>query len=223
MPRPAALATVFGVAALVAACETDSPPQLHDVVVTGVLDERIGYFYGEPRAFVLAGREVALTAPGPETPRPPLAVPNALEVDGMAFVREDVEPPQRPPVEVRLIPLTTDLQMRTLDETRAVLYFDGTGWFVLGQDDPAGLDVRVTPRPRSQRLRGFGELTVAEADALATYLEGLGDRLVVAFATADDTPRRTVDGLAEYRATAVHVQRGLDVDQAAFRPAPRTV
>jgi hypothetical protein len=81
------------------------------------------------------------------------------------------------PVEVRRIPLTTDLQMRTERETRAVLYYDGSAWLTLGEFDPAGLDVRVTPRPRFGALRGLGELTNAEADALARVLEDLGEPL----------------------------------------------
>jgi hypothetical protein len=124
---------------------------------------------------------------------------------------------------VRRIPLTTDVQLRTLTATRAVLYFDGNAWFVLGEDDQAGLDVRVTPRPRNARLRGLGELTLAEADAIAAYLEGLGEPLVVSVLEGDDVPRRSVDGVAEYRATALHVQTGLATDESAFRPAPRTV
>lgn len=222
MPRLRPIVPLLALATLLAACETDSPPQLHDLIVTGVLDERLGYFYGEPRPFAMAGRELELAQPEPGTPQAPLTVPGALRVDGAPALREPVDPPEGAPVTVRRIPLTTDLQLRTEVETRAILYYDGDAWFVLGLDDPAGLDVRVTPRPRTQRLRGLG-MTVAEADALATYLEGLGERLVVTVATEADTPRRAVDGLAEYRATALHVQRGIDVDQAAFRQAPRTV
>jgi hypothetical protein len=203
------------------ACQPDSPPQLHDVVVTGVLDERLTYLYGEPRSFAIEGRTVELSAPEPGATRLPLAVAAALRVDGEAFLRSPVEPPETSPVEARRVPLTTDLLLRTRAETSAVLYFDGNGWFLLGQDDPAGLDTRVTPRPRSQRLRGLGALTLAEADALADELERVGDPLVVAVLA--DPPRRSIDGLAEYRVTALHVQRGLDLETAAFRPAPRTL
>jgi hypothetical protein len=54
MPRLAPLA-VPALLLMLVACDADSPPQLHDVIVTGVLDARITYFYGEPRSFVLEG------------------------------------------------------------------------------------------------------------------------------------------------------------------------
>jgi hypothetical protein len=208
---------------LLMACEADSPPQLHDITVTGVLDERLTYLYGEPRVFAIEGTEFTLAAADPDAPPDPLAVGAALRVDGQPVLRAAAEPPDRPPVVARRIPLTTDVQLRTLDETSAILYYDGAAWFVLGQDDPAGLDTRVTPRPRSQRLRGLGQLTVAEADVLAAYLEAQDAPMVVTIAAEANTPRRSIDGLAEYRATALHVQLGLETDAAAFRPAPRTV
>jgi hypothetical protein len=171
---------------------------------------------------VIDGQTVALSVPEPGALRPPLAVTGSLSVDGEPFQRNPVEPIPAP-VDVRRIPLTTDVQVRTVSDTRALLYYDGNAWFVLGEDDQAGLDVRVTPRPRSARLRGLGELTLMEADAIADYLESLDGPLVVSVLLGDDVPRRTVDGLAEYRASALHVQMGLATDPTAFRPAPRTV
>jgi hypothetical protein len=222
MPRLAPLA-VPALLLMLVACDADSPPQLHDVTVTGVLDARITYFYGEPRSFVLEGRELTLGAVDPDAPPDPLGVFAALRVDGAPYLREHAEAPDPVPVQVQRIPLTTDLQLRTVTATRAVLYYDGASWFTLGQDDPARLDVRVTPRPRGQRLRGLGQLTVSEADALADHLESLGEPLVGIVLDAGDTPTRSVDGVAEYRSTAIHVERGIGVDVTAFRPAPRTV
>ena len=212
----------LAVLALLVACEPDAAPQLHDVTITGVLDQRLSYLYGEPRSFVLEGETVVLEAVDAGALRVPLAVTGALLVDGERFLRTDVTPPPAP-VDVRRIPLTTDVQVKTEAATRAILYFDGNAWFVLGEDDQAGLDQRVTPRPRNARLRGLGELTLAEADAVATYLEGLDEPLVVAVLQGDDVPRRAVDGLAEYRATALHVQTGVSTDASAFQPAPRTL
>jgi len=213
---------IMAVLTLLVACEPDAAPQLHDVTVTGVLDARISYLYGSPRSFTIEGTQVELAAPDPAGARPPLAVTGSLAVDGEPFLREVAEPVDAP-VDVRRIPLTTDLQVRTLAVTRAVLYFDGNAWFTLGEDDQAGLDLRVTPRPRSARLRGLGELTLNEADVLAAYLESLGEPLVVSVLADGDVPRRSVDGLAEYRSSALHVQTGLATDAGAFRPAPRTV
>jgi len=216
------LLAALAVLVLLVACEPDAAPQLHDVTITGVLDQRLSYFYGEPRSFALEGETVVLEAVDPGAQRLPLAVTGALLVDGERFVRTDVTSPPAA-VDVRRIPLTTDVQVRTEAATRAIVYYDGNAWFVLGEDDQAGLDQRVTPRPRNARLRGLGELTLAEADAVATYLEGLDEPLVVAVLQGDDVPRRAVDGLAEYRATALHVQTDVSTDPSAFQPAPRTL
>lgn len=207
---------------LLVACEPDAAPQLHDITITGVLDARLSYFYGEPRSFTLEGQSVELTTADPTAPRAPLSVTGSLWVDGESVLRSDVTT-RAAPVEVRRIPLTTDVQVRTLEATRAVVYYDGAAWFVLGEDDQAGLDLRVTPRPRSARLRGLGELTLAEADAIADELERLDSPLIVSVLQGPDVPRRSVDGLAEYRASALHVSTGLQTDQSAFRPAPRTL
>jgi len=208
--------------ALLAACDPDAAPQLHDVTITGVVDARLTYVYGEPRSFTLDGETVTLAAADPDALRVPLSVTGSLRIDGEPFLRAPVDPVPAP-VDVRRIPLTTDVQVRTIASTRALLYYDGNAWFILGEDDQAGLDLRVTPRPRSGRLRGLGELTLMEADTIATYLESLGEPLVVSVLGGADVPRRSVDGLAEYRASALHVQTGLATDAGAFRPAPRTV
>ena len=223
--RPPATRAVLAIAltsAVLAACATDSAPDLHDLTVTGALDERITWIYGTPRAFTLDGVERNLEAPGDAPTLDPWAVPSALWVDGAATLRAEATP-LAAPADVRRIPLTTDLQLRTTRATRALLYYDGSSWLELGVFDPAGLDVRVAPRPRVGGLRGLGELTASEADALQRVLEDLNEPLVVAFLEGDDVPRRAVDGTGEQRATAVFVSVGLATDAAAFRPSPRDV
>lgn len=222
-PATRAAAALAAVAVLLGACATDPAPDLHDLTVTGALDLRVTWLYGTPRAFVLDGAERALEAPGDAATLDPWAVPDALWVDGAPTVRAEVAAGAAAPPDVRRIPLTTDLQLRTERPTRALLYFDGSAWLELGTFDPGGLDVRVTPRPRVGALRGLGELTPAEADALRRNLEDLGQPLVVAFLDAAEVPRRAVDGVAEQRATAVHVTAGVPTDAAAFRPTPRDV
>ncbi len=215
-----ALAT-FGL--VLSACEVDTAPELHELTVSGALERRVTWLFGEPRTFLIEGVERVL-APAPDEPSvDPWYLPTALWIDGAPAWVETTVAMVADPVEVRRIPLTTDLQMRTVRETRAVLYFDGSAWLTLGEFDPAGLDVRVTPRPRFGALRGLGELTNAEADALTRQLEGLGQPLVVAVLTGGEVPRRAVDGVAEAWATAVHVVAGVPTDVGAFRPAPRDV
>lgn len=216
-----ALIAVFGLA--LSACEVDPAPQLHELTLSGALERRVTWLYGEPRRFVVEGQERVLEAGDAGPSLDPWFIAAALSIDGEPAWVEDEVPAVEAPVEVRRIPLTTDLQMRTTRETRAVLYFDGSAWLMLGEFDPAGLDVRVTPRPRFGGLRGLGELTNAEADALTGVLADLGQPLVVAVLAEPEVPRRAVDGVAEARATAVHVTAGLPTDLGAFRPAPREV
>ena len=208
---------------VLSACEADPAPQLHELTVTGALERRVAWFYGEPRAFVFEGEERSLSVAEAGPTLDPWAVPAALRIDGEGAWVDAPAAPVEAPVAVRRIPLTTDLQMRTERETRAVLYFDGSAWLTLGEFDPGGLNVRVTPRPRLAALRGLGELTNAEADALRRVLEDLGEPLVVSVLAEPEVPRRALDGLAEQRATAVHVTAGVPTDAGAFRPAPREV
>ncbi len=213
---------IVAVAVVLSACEPDAAPELHDLTVTGAIDQRVTWLYGAPRAFTLEGVERELTTPSEDLTVDPWAVPDALWIDGAPALTQDVEGGPAP-VEVSRIPLTTDLQVRTRRETRALLYYDGSAWLELGTFDPAGLNVRVTPRPRLGGLRGLGELTAPEAAALRGVLEDLGGPLIVAVLTGDDVPRRAVDGTAEQRSTAVHVVAGVETDTSAFRPTPRDV
>lgn len=228
-PPPSPFRAAVWVGALtvaLAACATDPAPSLHDLTVAGALDVRVTWLYGVPRSFELDGQVRSLEAPADGVTLDRWAVEDALWIDGAPALTAPAAADAvaaAAPAEARRIPLTTDLQLRTVRETRALMYYDGSVWLELGNFDPAGLDVRVTPRPRVGGLRGLGELTADEADALQRVLEDLGQPLLVAFLTGEDVPRRAVDGTEEQRATAVHVTVGLETDEAAFRPTPRDV
>ena len=117
------------------------------------------------------------------------------------------------------IPLTTDMQVAANQPVGTVVYFDGTGYLELLTESAANVQQRVVPRPRLNRLRGLGELTNAEADALAASFEARGQPFVVAVLPTDDLPARTVDGLEEYRRTGLYVQAEVGTDAQAFRPS----
>jgi hypothetical protein len=214
---------IFSMSMLVvlAGCRTDPAPDVHELTLFGEFEQRVAWFYGEPRVFPLAGSELRLDVPLLGEATAEWFVASALSVDGGPALIDRPSTSFEPPVEVRRIPLTTDLQMTTVRFTQAVLYFDGKAWFTLGTFDPAGLSLRVTPRPRLAGLRGASELTNAEADALQRLLEAKGTPLVVSFLAAGDVPRRAIDGVAEARASAVHISTTIETDVAAFRPAPR--
>jgi hypothetical protein len=223
LSRVARFGWLLLIGGVLSACRVDPAPQMHELTIAGAIEQRITWFYGEPRSFTLAGvaRELA-SPPAPRPPHPWFAI-GALWVDGEAAVVEALESGIDAPAILRRIPATSDLQLSTQRETRALLYYDGNFWFTIGEFDPAGLSVRVVPRQRFGGLRNLGELTSSEAEALRQVLERLGGPLVVAFLTDAEVPRRVVDGVAEARATAIHVTQGVEIDPNAFRPAPRDV
>lgn len=203
---------------LVVACAPDAQPTLHDVYLYGLDDTNVRYsfFYGAPTEFEVDGATLTLTEGDTDEP---FAVPNALLVDGAPYATAPLEPLE-PPVTAARIPLTTSLQVRTRAAVGEVVYFDGGMWLSLLPEAAAGLDRRVAPKPRIGRLRGLGELTSREADALADFLEQGGSALVVAELPDDAYPDRTVDGLSEYLATGIYVQDGIPVDPSAYEAPP---
>lgn len=208
-------------AVLVAACAPDAQPSLHDVYVYGHegRDVRYSYFYGNPTTFALEGRTVTLEDGSSDDP---LAVSGALLVDGEPYLSAPVDAIPAP-VDVARIPLTTDLQVRTSAPVTELVYFDGSAWLTLLRDAGAGLDRRVAAKLRIGRLRGVGELTAAEADALSDWLAQAGRPLVVAALPEDALPDRSLDGLSEYLATGLYVQDTVAVDPTTFRPPAQDV
>ena len=220
---PVRFAWLLVVGGVLAACRVDPAPQLHELTIAGALEQRVAWFYGEPRSFSYEGVERTLALPPAPRPPHPWTATGALWVDDEAALVTPLEPSVEAPVALRRIPATSDLQLSTSRETSAIVYFDGAVWFTVGEFDPAGLNVRVVPRQRIGGLRNLGELTVSEADALRRVLEGLGGPLVVTFLAEPEVPRRAVDGVAEARSTAIHVAQGIEVDPNAFVAAPRDV
>ena len=191
---------------LLAGCAPQSGPKLHDVYVYGALNARLSYLYGSPRAFGLDGKQVKLTQ-GNTTGT--YAVNGALLVDGKPFVRTALTPPDPVPVVVSHIPLTTDLQLKVNRDVEQVIYYDGGDYFKLVDSAKAGTTQRVVPRPRLNRLRGLGQLTDREADALANGLEKSGQPYVVAVLPPSSLPKHSVNGTSEYLHTGLYVQQGL--------------
>lgn len=190
-------------------------------------DVALSYFYGEPTRIVVDEREVALTTPDAAAADAsgaadtgaggPLDVPGALAVDGAPFLKVELAP--RPaPATVQRIPLTTSLQLDTREPLSWVLYYDGSLWLTLARDVEAGRRATVTPTPRIGRLQGVGELSAAEAQALADYVESLGGPVVVSVLPGEALPKRAVDGLASYASSGFFLQQGLSTDAAAYRP-----
>ena len=208
----------LAVLVLLAGCAPESGPKLHDVTVYGALNARLSYLYGSPRKFDLDGKQVTLTQ---GTSTAPYAVDSALLVDGQAFVRTSVTPLEAAPVVVSRIPLTTDLRLEARSDVEQVVYFDGSDYFRLVSGAKAGTSQTVVPTPRLNRLRGLGELTDREADALANGLEQGGKPYVLAVLPSTTLPKHSVNGTSEYLQTGVYVQQGLETAAAAPGSAAR--
>lgn len=210
------------IAALLAGCAPEGAPTMSDVYVYGVLNARLTYFYGAPAEIAYEGRTLTLTEPtgNERILAAPYAVRSASLVDGAAYLRSAIEPLEEAPVTVARIPMTTDMQVAAGTLVGDVVYFDGRRYLQLTDELASGVVQRVVPRPRMNRLRGFGLLTNGEADALADALEASGQPFVATELPAGRLPSRAVDGLAEHRRSGVYVQTEIPTDETAYRPAP---
>lgn len=211
---------IAAVLVLLAGClpGSGSQPSLHDVYLYGTLDARLSYLYGGPGSLTVDGQQVTLTQGSMDAP---YAVANALLVNGRPYLRSAVAPLPEPPVEVARIPQTTDLVIHAHADLQHVVYYDGSAFFDLVDAIAAGVDKRVVPVPRLNRLRGLGQLTDAEADALAATLTRDGGAFALAVLPPASLPAHAVDGVADQRTTGLYVQGTLATDASAFTPAPQ--
>lgn len=203
-------------------CAPEAERTMHDLYVFGAADERFTYFYGGEGSLSYQDGTVELVdAPMNDERRDaPYSVRSSLLVNGLPYLREAVTPLESPPVTVSRIPRTTDLQVSLAAAVGEVIYYDGSSYLRLVDDGAAGVQQRVVPKPRLNRLRGLGQLNNAEADALADALEPNGP-FVLAELPQESLPARSVDGLAEHRKTGIYVQADIGTDETAFRPAPQ--
>lgn len=203
-------------------CAPEAERTMHDLYVYGAADERLTYFYGGEGSLAYEGGSIELVdaQQSDERRAAPFSVRSSLLVDGEPFLRQAVTPLEAPPVTVSRIPRTTDMQVALAADVGELVYYDGGSYLRLLDDGRAGVQQRVVPKPRFNRLRGIGQLTNAEADALADALEAEGP-YVLAELPQEGLPVRSVDGLAEHRVTGVYVQTDIGTDEAAFRPAPQ--
>lgn len=206
---------------LLAACEPEADRSASDVFIYGDESVRLTYFYGGPGQFSYDGGTVQLDdAPGSDDRRSgEFAVPGALLVDGRPYARVSAEPLDAVPATVSRIPLTTDMQLTINADVGEVVYYDGGSYLSLVQDGAPGVTQRVVPRPRLNAMRGIGQLTNDEADALAAALEAGGPFVLVEL-PEESLPAHAIDGLTEHRRTGLYVQHEIATDEGAFRPSP---
>ncbi len=202
-------------ALLLSSClpETEEGLSLHDVSLYGDASPATlyGYFYGQPVQVNAGGRTLTLSEGRADDP---LAVPNALLVNGEPTLSQRIAPLDGVPLTVARTPLSTDLVLQTNEDVGTVAYYDGDLWFTLAEDVEANETRRVVPRERVSGLFGLGELTREEARAFERLLTERGP-VVVATLPERRTQPRNVGGLSEYRRTALVVQEGLETEMSS--------
>jgi hypothetical protein len=207
--------------ALLAGCQPESPRSASDVFLYGDAPRRLTFFYGGPGELAYEGGTLTLTeAPANDQRRAAdVTVRSSLLVDGKPHLSAPLQPLEAAPAVARRIPLTTDMQLTVSQDVGEVVYYDGSSYLTLVPDGTPGVTQRVVPRPRLNGLRGIGQLTNEEADALAASFEGRGPFVLVELEPST-LPTHAIDGLAEHRRTGLYVQHEITTDEGAYRPAP---
>ena len=199
--------------------EEDSVPALHDIALySNATDLRglYGYLYGEPTSLTISNQAVALTEGSSSDP---LAVSTALLVNDQPYLKAALSKLSPPPTRVQRIPLTSDVQLEVGQgrNVKEVVYFDGRKWFTLAEEPAPTVARRIVPKERLGALNGLGQLTPAEADMLEVVL---AERAPVAVTVLPETdvPTRRVEGVPDYRRTALYVQQTIPTDDSAYTP-----
>lgn len=142
----------------------------------------------------------------------PLAVPTALSVGGKPTLQLTTAP-IREVFSLASVPFSGDLSLTTRAGLEGVYAYDGRNWLDVSGATNADLKLRLPPRARNG-LRGVGQLSDTEADALAGYLSSKGavGVALLPLQTAPDQPLRFDPQPRQYRRTALYVQVGLPTD-----------
>lgn len=215
MTKPLRFAALAALLAGISACTMTgvSNLEVHEILLYG-LGERHALFYGEisgvgNREVSAAGRAVSLSN-GRQNGA--LAVPGTLAVDGAPSLRlATAALGER--FAVASVPLSADVSLATRGGLEGVYLYDGRAWSTVS--GPVNGDQRVRLRPAArQGLRGVGQLTDPEADALSAYLAGRG-AVAVGLLAPEAVPdaRLAVDPVPrDYKRTALFVQVGVPTD-----------
>lgn len=208
LPRltfPALLALGTG---LLAGCSMTGPTNLrvHEVSLGGGAQERIVWVYGTlgsagqgqaSASLKLGGEAVTLRAQVAGD----LALPGTLSVNGQTTYRTALSPTSQKVSVTRDAAGLFGVTPQNGASLAAVYYTDGTSWLRL-----SGVAGRVGATP-STGLRGAGQLTDAEADALGRALAGQG-ALTVAVLNDPQAPLSVEPAATETRRTALYVLPG---------------
>lgn len=207
-------------AGLLVGCTMTGPGTLnvHEALLYGGTQERIVWIYGNlgtntQSSVKLNGNVADLRAQVSD----PLAVPGTLSVNGKAVYRLPTTP-VTPKLSVTRD--TRGLFNITMNEAGGTVYYtDGRTWTRLNAT--LGSGVASTP---VRGLRGAGNLTDAEADALSAALLNQGALAVTVLpeSTVPDAPLTAEPAPREYRRTALYILPGVRTVAATGNTPPNT-
>lgn len=210
---------------VLAGCTMNGPQnlELHEVLLYGATQERIGWVYGTTpggaRTDLKLGDQTLELRPQVQDP---LALPGTLSVNGKATYRvPTAATPQK--VTVTRAPGGQSFSVRANDDLTAVFFTDGRAWFKLTERLASGTVVTVPARTNTA-LRGAGQLTDAEADALGTALLGQGQLAVAVLADSaiPDAALNVQPAPKAYLRTALYLQGGVSTTLGSAAPTTPT-
>ena len=194
--------------------------EVHEALLYGASHERIGWVYADLKGAAqsqlkLGAENVTLRAQVQD----PLAVPGSLSVNGAATYRA------KSGAIGRQITLSGSVEggftVQANGNLSAVYYTDGAAWYKLTGTLPAGNVVRASAQPNTA-LRGAGQLTDGEADALGKSLQHQGQLAVAVVQGADlPDPKLNVEPApSAYLRTGLYVQGGVTAATAQSVATP---
>lgn len=191
-------------AALLVGCTASGPSNLrvHEVALSGGSNQRIAWVYGS-----LSGASSTLKLNGTTVDvraqvQDDLSTPGSLSVNGKATYQVNTTAPAQKISVTRNAAGLFNVTPMNNASVLAVYYTDGSNWWKLN-----GISGTVSATP-STGLRGAGQLTDDEGDALARALDGQGS-LAVAVLNENPTPLSVEPKPTEHRMTSLYVLPGI--------------
>ena len=207
--------------ALLTGCSMEGIGNLsvHEALFYGGNQQRFAWVYGtlggKTSSVKLGDRVTTLR---PQLSGDALGLPGTLSVDGKATYSGTTSATGN---RMNVTRVGTGYSIQALGNLEAVFATDGTAWFRLSGPVAAGQTVIATAVSNTA-LRGAGDLTDAEADALGAELKGQGALAVAVLPdpTLPDQPFKVDPELAEGRhpVTGLYVQGGI-LNAASGQPA----
>ncbi len=205
---------------LLSACTMQGPGNLrvHEVALYGGSQDRIVWVYGTVNggksSIKLGGQTVELRPQIAD----PLGVSGTLSVNGAATYRTKTS------LTAQALSVTRDgdaFTVRANTDLQAVYFTDGGGrWFRLTDALSRGANVRVAARA-SAFVRGAGQLSDVEADALGAALSNQGALAIGVLARVPDAPLGVEPTPQEQHQTGLYILPGAG-NPSSVTPVPPT-